>query len=74
MTADQDINVSESYDEDDFNIRETIESAQTEAKYPGRIIFGVLRRIFSIELVAFLYTFSYGLHIVIRLAVSVFSS
>ena len=74
MTADQDIIVSESYDENDFNVRETTESAQTEAKYPGRIILGVLRRVFSIELVAFLYTFSYGLHIVIRLAVSVFSS
>ena len=67
MTAVQDISVSESYVEND--VGETTESAQTEVKYPGRIILGVLRRVFSIELVAFLYTFSYGLHIVIRLSV-----
>ena len=69
MTDEEDMIVSESSDENDLNVRETTESAQTEVKYPRRIILGVLRRVFSIELVAFLYTFSYGLHIVIRLSI-----
>ena len=71
MTEEEDMIVSESSDENDLNVRETTEPAQTEDRYPRRIILGVLRRVFSIELVAFLYTFSYGLHIVIRLSVLV---
>ena len=70
MTGEEDIIVSESefYDENDVDARESesTESVQTEDKYRHRFILRVLRRVFSIELVALMYSFSSGLHSVIR--------
>ena len=67
MSGEEDIIVSESefYDENDVDARES-ESVQTEDKYRHRFILRVLRRVFSIELVALMYSFSSGLHSVIR--------
>ena len=71
MTGLEDTIVSESvlYDETDVNVREPTESGQAEEKHPHRLIPRVLKRLFSIELVAFLCSFSSGLHTVIRLSV-----
>ena len=62
------VSESEFYDENDVDARESTESVQTEDKYRHSIM-RVLRRVFSIELVALMYSFSSGLHSVIRLSV-----
>ena len=54
----------------DNDVRET-ESTETEDKCLQRIILSVFRRVFSIELVALMCSFSSGLHTVIRWSVSV---
>ena len=72
MTYAEDINVSESevYDENDVDVRESTGSVSTEDNFRHlNIILRVLRRVFSIELVAFMFSFSSGLHDVIRLSV-----
>ena len=66
MVDEEDMIASESHVENDVDVTETTESAQTEDKYSRRIILRVLRRVFSIELVALMHAFSSGLHIVIR--------
>ena len=76
MTDEEDMIVSESevYDENDVDVRESTESASTEDSFQHlniilRVLRRVLRRVFSIELVAFMFSFSSGLHSVIRLSV-----
>ena len=72
MTDEEDMIVSESevYDENDVDVSESTESAVTEDNFRHlNIILRVLRRVFSIELVAFMFSFSSGLHSVIRLSV-----
>ena len=72
MTDAEDMIVSESEvcDENDVDVRESTESASTEDNFRHlNIILRVLRRVFSIELVAFMFSFSSGLHSVIRLSV-----
>ena len=72
MTDEEDMIVSESevYDENDVDVRESTESVSTEDNFQHlNIILRVLRRVFSIELVAFMFSFSSGLHDVIRLSV-----
>ena len=64
MTEEEVVIVTESAVEND--VRETRESAQTEDKCLQRIILSVLKKVFSIELVALMYSFSSGLHTVIR--------